>query len=58
MQYHAFAAIQHLWIALVHVLGQIFQAKFNGTKLRPLGRPQEGQQALPHQGRDQVDGEV
>ena len=43
---------------MIHVLGLIFQAKFNETKISPVGWPREGQQALPHQGNDQVDDEV
>ena len=43
---------------MIHVLGLIFQAKFNGTKISLVGWGREGQQALPHQGDDQVDGEV
>ena len=43
---------------MIHVLCIIFQAKFNETKISPVGWPREGQQALPHQGNDQVDDEV
>ena len=48
---------RYIW-DMIHVLCIIFQTKFNGTKISLVGWGREGQQALPHKGDDQVDGEV